>query len=103
MTDLYFVRSEDQQAGEPSKKIVLKYDLQTEAGLQAFNSYLEDHSYVEGYVETVRRLLCKTAVPRYSLSQADLALLSSAGLPPSQEYPHVRRWYNHVNHVNTCK
>merc|ERR1719244_638546 len=70
----------DHLAVGPDHLAGLKYNLNTEAGVQTFNSYLEHHSYVEGY----------------SLTMADMELFSSMCSPPGQDLPHLRRWYYHV-------
>jgi len=65
---------------QPAQTVTLKYNLNNQAGLEALNTHLADHSYIEGYC----------------LSQSDLVPWSSAPTQPGQDTPHVRRWYNHV-------
>lgn len=55
-------------------------DLKTEQGVKEFDAYISDKSYVQGYVP----------------SQADVAVLESFAKPPSDQTPHARRWYNHI-------
>ncbi|XP_065665076.1 elongation factor 1-beta isoform X2 [Hydra vulgaris] len=56
-------------------------DLKTDAGIKSLNEYLADKSYIEGYVAT----------------QADTAILKAIASAPNNKYPHVLRWYNHIN------
>jgi len=56
-------------------------DVSTEAGLKALNSFLEDHSYIEGFVP----------------SQADVAVFDAAKKAPAKDkFPHAARWYAHI-------
>ncbi|KRT86450.1 hypothetical protein AMK59_958, partial [Oryctes borbonicus] len=55
--------------------------LTTEQGIGKLNSYLEDKSYISGFVP----------------SQADIDTLRSiTKAPPADNYPHAARWYNHI-------
>ncbi|XP_065053424.1 elongation factor 1-beta-like [Rhopilema esculentum] len=56
-------------------------DLKTDAGLQTLNSFLEDKSYIEGYVP----------------SQADLIVFAALSGPPKATYHHALRWFTHVS------
>ena len=47
--DNYFGRSDDLQPARQEKIIPLKFDLKTKVGLEALNSHLEHHSYIDGY------------------------------------------------------
>merc|ERR1712150_102750 len=56
-------------------------DVSTEAGLKALNTFLEEHSYIEGFVP----------------SQADVAVFDAAKKAPAKEkFPHAARWYAHI-------
>merc|ERR1712226_692008 len=56
-------------------------DVSTEAGLKALNTFLEEHSYIEGFVP----------------SQADVAVFDAAKKAPAKDkFPHAARWYAHV-------
>jgi len=56
-------------------------DVSTDAGLKALNTFLEDHSYVEGFVP----------------SQADVAVFDAVKKAPAKDkYPHAARWYAHI-------
>ncbi|XP_031844185.1 elongation factor 1-beta [Nomia melanderi] len=55
-------------------------DLKTDKGVKDLNSYLADHSYIEGWQPT----------------QADVAVLEALGKTPTSSNPHVLRWYNHI-------
>merc|ERR1712141_934660 len=56
-------------------------DLTSAAGLKALNTFLADHSYIEGFVP----------------SQADTAVFDAVKKAPSKaDYPHAARWYNHI-------
>ncbi|GJQ66113.1 putative eukaryotic elongation factor 1 beta central acidic region [Trypoxylus dichotomus] len=56
-------------------------DLTTEEGIKQFNTYLEDKSYVSGFVP----------------SQADVDTFKSIAKAPSAgNYPYFARWYNHI-------
>merc|ERR1711894_35046 len=56
-------------------------DVSTEAGLKALNTFLEDHSYIEGFVP----------------SQADVAVFDAAKKAPAKDkFPHAARWYAHI-------
>jgi elongation factor 1-beta len=55
-------------------------NLKSDSGLQSLNSYLQDCSYIEGFVP----------------SQADVAVFKClAGAPPAK-FNHALRWYNHI-------
>merc|ERR1712154_248565 len=53
-------------------------DLKTAAGVKALDAFLEEHSYIEGFVP----------------SQADTAVFEALGKAPGS--PHALRWYNHI-------
>merc|ERR1712083_186083 len=53
-------------------------DLKTPAGVKALDSFLADHSYIEGYVP----------------SQADTQVYEALGAAPKDA--HALRWYNHI-------
>merc|ERR1711944_220322 len=56
-------------------------DVSTEAGLKALNTFLEEHSYIEGFVP----------------SQADVAVFDAVKKAPAKDkYPHAARWYAHI-------
>ncbi|XP_012341633.1 elongation factor 1-beta' [Apis florea] len=55
-------------------------DLKTDKGIKDLNSYLADHSYIEGWQPT----------------QADVVILEALGKTPTSSNPHVLRWYNHI-------
>ncbi|KAK3753303.1 hypothetical protein QZH41_015246 [Actinostola sp. cb2023] len=55
-------------------------DLKTQTGLQALNTFLQDRSYIEGYVP----------------SQADTAVFESMNGSPEDVLPHALRWYSHI-------
>merc|ERR1712241_256500 len=56
-------------------------DVSTEAGLKALNSFLEEHSYIEGFVP----------------SQADVAVFDAAKKALAKDkFPHAARWYAHI-------
>merc|ERR1712038_281134 len=55
-------------------------NLKSDGGVQTLNSFLEDKSYVDGYVP----------------SQADVAVYEGMGSAPNSKYCHALRWYNHV-------
>nr|XP_039265878.1 elongation factor 1-beta-like [Styela clava] len=55
-------------------------NLKSDCGLSALNTYLEDKSYIEGYVP----------------SQGDVAIFESISGPPNAKHVHALRWYNHV-------
>merc|ERR1712098_231491 len=55
-------------------------DLKAAAGIKALNTYLEDNSYIEGYVP----------------SQADTEVYEALGKAPASEYAHALRWYSHI-------
>merc|ERR1711990_759168 len=57
--------------------------LKTPAGVKALNSFLADHSYVEGYVP----------------SQADTQVYEALGAAPKDA--HALRWYNHIKSFGT--
>merc|ERR1712047_133873 len=68
----------------PTSKQLLKMsfgDLTSAAGLKALNTFLADHSYIEGFVP----------------SQADTAVFDAVKKAPSKaDYPHAARWYAHI-------
>merc|ERR1712058_57358 len=55
-------------------------DLKSAAGIKALNTYLEENSYIEGYVP----------------SQADTSVFEALGKAPSADNAHALRWYNHI-------
>ncbi|XP_072382880.1 probable elongation factor 1-beta [Diabrotica undecimpunctata] len=55
-------------------------DLKTEKGVKELNSFLEDKSYVGGYI----------------LSQADVDAFNQISKAPAANLPHALRWYNHI-------
>merc|ERR1712201_57463 len=55
-------------------------DLKSAAGVKALNTYLEENSYIEGYVP----------------SQADTSVFEALGKAPSADNAHALRWYNHI-------
>ncbi|CAG5114999.1 unnamed protein product [Candidula unifasciata] len=62
-------------------------DLKSQSGLQALNNFLEDRSYIDGYVP----------------SQADIAVFLAVGTPPPASLPHALRWYNHIASYDSQK
>nr|ABR27968.1 putative elongation factor 1 beta [Triatoma infestans] len=59
-------------------------DLKSEKGVKEFDNYIADRSYVDGYVA----------------SQADIAVLESFAKAPTDETPHAKRWYSHINSIS---
>jgi len=55
-------------------------DLKSQSGLQTLNTFLEERSYIEGYVP----------------SQADVAVFLAVGKTPPADLHHALRWYNHI-------
>merc|ERR1712203_49472 len=56
-------------------------DVSTDAGLKALNTFLEEHSYIEGFVP----------------SQADVAVFDAVKKAPAKDkFPHAARWYAHI-------
>jgi len=55
-------------------------DLKTPVGLKLLNEFLQDRSYIEGYVP----------------SQADVAVFEAVPSPPSSDLVHALRWYQHI-------
>merc|ERR1711935_289071 len=55
-------------------------DLKSAAGVKALNTYLEENSYIEGFVP----------------SQADTSVFEALGKAPASEFAHALRWYNHI-------
>merc|ERR1739849_33060 len=55
-------------------------DLKSAAGIKDLNTYLEENSYIEGYVP----------------SQADTSVFEALGKAPSADNAHALRWYNHI-------
>ncbi|KAI8620054.1 hypothetical protein BC830DRAFT_638662 [Chytriomyces sp. MP71] len=56
--------------------------LDQDSGLVTLNSFLEEHSYIDGYTAT----------------QADVAVYEAVKAPvAAAKYPHVARWWNHIN------
>ncbi|KAJ3203191.1 Elongation factor 1-beta [Entophlyctis luteolus] len=56
-------------------------NLDKDAGLTVLNNFLEEHSYIDGYTAT----------------QADVAVFEAIKGPVPAKFPHVARWYNHIN------
>lgn len=56
-------------------------DLKTKSGLEALNAYLENKSYIEGYVP----------------SQGDTVVFEAITQAPPADLPHALRWYNHIS------
>ncbi|KAF0512379.1 elongation factor 1-beta [Gigaspora margarita] len=56
--------------------------LDSDKGLTELNTFLEEHSYIEGYEPT----------------QADVSVFKKLGqkVPDHVKFPHVARWYNHI-------
>eukprot|EP00009_Paramoeba_aestuarina_P003491 CAMPEP_0201523410 /NCGR_PEP_ID=MMETSP0161_2-20130828/19713_1 /ASSEMBLY_ACC=CAM_ASM_000251 /TAXON_ID=180227 /ORGANISM="Neoparamoeba aestuarina, Strain SoJaBio B1-5/56/2" /LENGTH=166 /DNA_ID=CAMNT_0047922517 /DNA_START=96 /DNA_END=592 /DNA_ORIENTATION=+ len=59
----------------------MAHNLSNDAGLKAFNSFIEDKSYVNGFVPT----------------SADFELLAEVKEAPAAKYVNALRWYNHVS------
>ncbi|KAI9345563.1 hypothetical protein BDR26DRAFT_856271 [Obelidium mucronatum] len=56
--------------------------LDKDTGLTALNNFLEEHSYIDGFVAT----------------QADVAVFEAIKAPVAAgKFPHVARWYNHIS------
>ena len=57
-------------------------DLSKDAGVKALNTYLAEHSYIEGYVPT----------------QGDSAVFDAlkGKSPDRATYPHAERWFSHI-------
>jgi len=55
-------------------------DLKTLSGLKLLNDFLQERSYIEGYVP----------------SQADVAVFDAVSSPPSSDLVHALRWFNHI-------
>jgi len=55
-------------------------DLKADAGLTVLNDFLQDKSYIDGYVP----------------SQADVAVFELMSGAPDSKYSHALRWFNHV-------
>uniref|UniRef100_A0A8C9GXD1 Elongation factor 1-beta n=1 Tax=Piliocolobus tephrosceles TaxID=591936 RepID=A0A8C9GXD1_9PRIM len=55
-------------------------DLKSPAGLQVLNDYLEDKSYIKGYVP----------------SQTDVAVFKAVPGPLPADLCHALHWYNHI-------
>ncbi|XP_041056274.1 elongation factor 1-beta isoform X1 [Cetorhinus maximus] len=62
-------------------------DLKSASGLKVLNDYLADRSYIEGYVP----------------SQADIAVFEALDAPPSADFYHALRWYNHILSYESTK
>lgn len=56
-------------------------DLKNNAGVQVLDSFMEDKSYVDGWVP----------------SQADVAVYQGLASAPNSKYCHALRWYNHMS------
>ena len=57
------------------------HDLSNEAGLKAFNTHMEDKSYVNGYIPTTD----------------DFKLLAEVKEAPNAKFVNALRWFNHVS------
>ncbi|XP_055383391.1 probable elongation factor 1-beta [Condylostylus longicornis] len=55
-------------------------DVKTAKGLEELNSFLADHSYIEGYIP----------------SKADLSVFQAIGKLPTGNLVHAQRWYRHI-------
>ncbi|KAJ3197390.1 Elongation factor 1-beta [Irineochytrium annulatum] len=56
-------------------------NLDQDSGLAVLNSFLEEHSYIEGFTP----------------SQADVAVIEALkSAPKADKYPHASRWYTHI-------
>ncbi|KAF7265207.1 elongation factor 1-beta'-like [Rhynchophorus ferrugineus] len=55
-------------------------DLKSDKGVSELNKFLEDKSYISGYV----------------LSKADIDAFNQLAKAPSVNQPHALRWYNHI-------
>ncbi|CAH0564189.1 unnamed protein product [Brassicogethes aeneus] len=55
-------------------------DLKTEKGVQELNTFLADHSYIQGYTP----------------SQADVDTLNKLAKAPAAQHANALRWYNHI-------
>ena len=76
-------------------------DLKTPAGVKALNSFLADHSYIEGWVEKISvacRLLLQPFVNRYVPSQADTQVYEALGSAPKDA--HALRWFVEFDIIN---
>jgi len=51
-----------------------------EGNIEAFNTYLADHSYVDGYTP----------------SSADVEAFKAVGTAPDAQHAHALRWFNHI-------
>ncbi|CAK8695887.1 unnamed protein product [Clavelina lepadiformis] len=51
------------------------------SGVESLNNFLEDKSYIDGYVP----------------SQADVAIFEAMAGAPADKFAHAFRWYNHIN------
>jgi len=57
-----------------------RHQLDTPKGLADFDKYLTDYSYADGY----------------SPSQEDVSVFKTASSAPDKKFPHVARWYRHI-------
>ncbi len=66
----------------PEKKVAMEtcVELNSSQLLKTLNSHLGDRSYIEGYQPT----------------KADASVFDVLSKPPGSEYPHVLRWYRHI-------
>jgi len=55
-------------------------DLKSAGGVKALDGFLEEHSYIDGFVP----------------SQADTAVYEALAGAPKSDTPHALRWYNHI-------
>ncbi|XP_060923228.1 elongation factor 1-beta [Limanda limanda] len=62
-------------------------DLKSASGLKVLNDFLQERSYIEGFVP----------------SQADVAVFDAISTPPSAELCHALRWYNHIKSYHSQK
>lgn len=57
-------------------------DLSTDDGLKVLNEFLSDKSYIE----------------QFEASQADVVVFEAISKSiDAKKYPHLSRWYNHIN------
>jgi elongation factor 1-beta len=62
-------------------------DVKTVKGLEELNKFLQDRSYIDGYVP----------------SKADLSVFEAIGKLTSGSFPHVQRWYRHITSFNNIE
>jgi len=59
-------------------------DVKTPKGLEELNNFLQDRSYIDGYLPT----------------KADSSVYDAMGKAPTGNYPHVQRWYRQIASYN---